>query len=94
MAFISASTIANSLVSWNFFKSDIFFTSVSAKSNSVFNLASLTAVSVFLSIVDDERDVLLLVRDLVVHKPLLEIFEDSVLLEIELPRSFLISAIL
>ena len=87
MAFISAPAIANSSVSWNFFKSDIFFASVSAKSNSVFNLASLTAVSVFLSIVDD-------VRDLVVRKPLLERFEGSVLLEIVLPLSSLISAIL
>ena len=94
MAFISASAIANSLVSWNFFKSDIFFASVSAKSSSVFNLASLTAVSVFLSIVDDERDVLSLVRDLVVRKPLLERFEGPVLLEIALPYSFLVSAIL
>ena len=92
MAFISASAIANSLVSWNYFKSDIFFASVSAKSSSVFNLASLTAVSVFLSIVDDARDVLFLVRDLVlVRKPLLERFEGPVLLEIAL---FLVSGIL
>jgi len=66
MAFISACAIANfSSVSLNFFNSVTFVASPYTKFNSVFILASLTAVSVFLSITADECDILLLERDFV-----------------------------
>ena len=63
MAFMSACAVANSFVSVNFFNSATFVASPSAKFNSVFILASLTAISVFLSIIADECDILLLERD-------------------------------
>ena len=59
IAFFSASTNASFLVSLNFLNSATLVASSLAKYNSVFNLATFTAVSAFLSITADERDDLL-----------------------------------